>query len=295
MARRPKTEAIIEQARAILEEYQPIAMSLRQVHYQLVARQVAGYQNTQNAYKGLSRMLANARREGVIPWEWIEDRTRQARGGGHGFSGPTEYLETLWDSAAYGYHRDTWETQPHYVEVWVEKDALSGLFADAVRPYDLTLNVGKGFSSASEVYRVAQRLNAEAERTGHAPVMLYFGDFDPSGEDMVRDLRRRLRDDFCCEVDMAKCALTLAQVSQYNLPHDFTKAKDSRAKKHIERYGDIAVELDALRPEVLRQMIVSAVETVLDMDALRTIRATEQREQATLRANLQRAYSDLME
>lgn len=291
MARRPETEEIIAQAKAILEEYQPTPMSLRQVYYQLVARQVI--ENRESSYKGLSRKLVEARREGIIPWEWLEDRTRHARGGGHFYSDPSQYLAVLKYNAANGYARDVWDVQADYVEVWVEKDALSGLFADAIAPYDLTLNVGKGFSSASEVYLVAKRLKAEADRTGRTPIMLYFGDFDPSGEDMVRDLRCRLLDDFGCTVDMSKCALTYEQVQQYNLPPDFTKAKDSRAKKHIERYGDIAVELDALRPDVLRQMITTAVESVLDMDALNTLRYHEEQERAALRAALLTAYDGI--
>jgi hypothetical protein len=32
-----------------------------------------------------------------------------------------------------------------YVEVWLEKDALSGIFEDVLRPYGVTLNVGRGY------------------------------------------------------------------------------------------------------------------------------------------------------
>lgn len=266
-------------------------MSLRQVYYQLVARQVI--ENCENSYKELSRLLVEARRAGVIPYAWIEDRTRRAHVRGHGFSDPSEYVEMLKASAAVGYRRDVWEGQSEYVEVWVEKDALSGLFLDALGPYGLTLNVGKGFSSASEMYLVAKRLRAEAQRTGRTPIMLYFGDFDPSGEAMVHDLRDRLREDFACTLDLSKKALTLEQVEQYNLPPDLTKKTDTRARRHIERYGDIAVELDALPPDVLRQMITAAVESVLDLNALRELREQEEREREALRKALLAAYDGI--
>ena len=35
--------------------------------------------------------------------------------------------------------RDVWPTQPAYVEVWLEKDALSGIFEQELRPYGVTL------------------------------------------------------------------------------------------------------------------------------------------------------------
>ena len=46
------------------------------------------------------------------------------------------------------------------------------------------------------------------------------------------------------------------------------KEKDTRAKKHVENYGNLAVELDALRPDVLSQKIKDAIENeISDLDA----------------------------
>src|SRR5262245_4399976 len=68
-----------------------------------------------------------------------------------------------------------------------EKDALSGIFEDALDPYGVTLNVGRGFDGWDPIHNAAQRLRDE-------DVILYFVDFDPSGEDMVRSPRERLAD-----------------------------------------------------------------------------------------------------
>lgn len=289
--KRPETLRLYDQMQVILQAFQPLAMTLRQLFYQLVSRQIV--ENTPASYKSVGRVLLSARRDGVIPWHWIEDRTRASVGGGHGFSGPSHYLDYLRRRAGWGYSHDIWNTQPDYLEVWVEKDALSGIFSDALGDYDIALNIGKGYTSGSELYRVSQRLKREANRTGWPPIIQYYGDFDPSGEQMVEDLPRRLRDDFYWAVDVRKMALTHEQVITYNLPPDFTKATDSRAAKHIARYGDIAVELDALRPDVLRQMIADGVESVLDMDALARLRKLEQREGAALRAALIAAYDGI--
>jgi hypothetical protein len=83
------------------------------------------------------------------------------------------------------YRRDLWTTQPRYVEVWLEKDALSGIFEDELDDYGVTLNVGRGFDGWSSIREAAARY-IEAERQ---TTILYFGDFDPSGENMTTSLR----------------------------------------------------------------------------------------------------------
>ena len=111
--------------------------------------------------------------------------------------------------------------------------------------------------------------------------ILYFGDFDPSGEDMVRSLQERL-DFFGCRSPIVKCALTLDDVERYNLPTDFTKKKDTRRAAFVARYGDISVELDALPVDVLTERLRQEVESRVDLEALRQVREIEQRERAQL-------------
>ncbi len=178
MSRHAKTIRLIETARDILAEHHP--MTLRQVYYQLVSRQVI--ENNRSQYHSVSKALVAARREGVIPWDWIEDRLRQPRhvsmwGG----------LADFADTCKMAYRRNVWENQSTYIEAWLEKDALSGILEDALSPYGVTLNVGRGYDGWSSIHNAAHRLDDDA-------AILYFGDFDPSGEDMVRSLRERLAD-----------------------------------------------------------------------------------------------------
>ena len=237
MARHAKTEALIEAARAILAEYHP--MTLRQVYYRLVAAQVID--NTRSRYQAVGKALVAARQEGLIPWDWIEDRLRRPR------------TVSMWDSladfsqdAAQAYRRDVWADQGGYLEAWLEKDALSGIFEDVLSRYGVTLCVGRGYDGWDSIHEAARRYG-----DGDGVTVLYFGDFDPSGEDMVRSLRERLRF-FQCWPEVVKVALTAEDVDRYHLPPDFTKRTDTRRDAFVARYGDVSVELDALPLDVLQ-------------------------------------------
>src|SRR5215210_1177007 len=105
-------------------------MTLRQVHYRLVGRGDTTYTNTLADYKQLSKWLVRDRLEGVIPWEWIEDRLRKPRHVSM-WEGLPAFIAVVRSS----YRRDVWRDQPRYLEAWLEKDALSGIFESVLRPY----------------------------------------------------------------------------------------------------------------------------------------------------------------
>lgn len=273
MAKHAKTIKLIETARAILAENNP--MTVRQVYYQLVSRQVI--ENNRSQYQAVSNALVDARKGGFIPWDWIEDRLRRPR------------AVSMWDdltdfsaTAARAYRRDVWATQPGYVEAWLEKDALSGIFEDVLNSYGVTLNVGRGFDGWDSIHNAADRY-----RDGDGVTVLYFGDFDPSGEDMVRSLTERLAF-FGCYPELLKCALVFDDIERYNLPPDFTKATDTRSAAFVAKWGDVAVELDALPVDVLRARLITEVESRMDLDALQAIQETEKAERAALRAALEK-------
>jgi hypothetical protein len=258
-----KTLALIEEAHAVLEAHRP--MTLRQLHYQLVSKQVI--ENTQSQYGALMRAMVKARLSGEIPWEWMEDRLRKPRHVSM-WNGLTDFGDTVVSS----YRKNVWATQPRLMEVWLEKDALSGIFADILDRYGVTLCVGRGYDGWDSINSAAKRYARWTDREGTHPQILYFGDFDPSGEDMVRSLKARLIELMGEEgpygFRITKCALTPEDIEQYELPPDFTKAGDRRSAKHIARHGDVAVELDALPLDVLEERIESAIKEHMDLDAL---------------------------
>jgi hypothetical protein len=259
MGRHAKTEALIEAAHEVLAAHHP--MTVRQVFYALVSRQVV--ENTRSAYQAVGKALVAARKEDTIPWEWIEDRLRRPREVPM-WSGLAGFATT----AAGWYRRDVWDTQPAYVEVWLEKDALSGIFEEILDPYGVTLNVGRGYNGWDSIKNAADRLLDASDRLEEfdAVTVLYFGDFDPSGEDMVRSLRERLAF-FDCSPELVKCALTAGDITRYNLPPDFTKQTDSRRAAFVAQHGDVAVELDALPIDVLRSRLEEEVSARMNLRA----------------------------
>lgn len=246
----PRTKEIIKAAYDVLEQYHP--MTLRQVYYQLVSKQII--ENNQSKYQSLSNMLVEARQENIIPWEWIEDRVRQPQGVPM-WSDLNDFLHTV----RYAYRRNVWEDQPSYVEVWLEKDALSGIFSDITEEYGVTLVVGRGYNSWSAYKKAVDRFIKM-----NKPVsILYFGDFDPSGEDIVRALKDSLHS-LQVDPDVEKIAIILEDIKEYNLPPNPTKKTDKRTAKFVKKNGDISVELDALPLPVLQGRIKTSIENHLD-------------------------------
>lgn len=262
-----KTQAMIEAARAVMAEHHP--MTLRQVFYRLVSGQVL--ENTRGQYQALSNALVRARQDAMIPWGWLEDRLRRPR-----TVGMWDDLADFAETAISAYRRDVWASQSVYIEAWLEKDALSGIFEETLEPYGVTLNVGRGYDGWSSIREAAVRFG-----NGEGVTILYCGDFDPSGEDIARSLRERLAF-FGCYPEIVKCALTAEDVTRYNLPPDFAKATDTRRAAFVEKWGDVAVELDALPPDVLVERIEAEVTKRLDLDALARVKEQERRDRERL-------------
>jgi len=254
MTRQRKTQRIIDEARQILLEYSP--MTVRQVYYRLVATQIIA--NTRTQYKAVCRALVAARQEDSIPWHRIEDRLRRPRNVPM-WGSVSQYAI----SARHWYRRDVWLNQPHLVEVWLEKDALSGIFEDILQPFGVTLNVGRGYDGWSSINQAAMRY----VRWRGATTILYFGDFDPSGRDMVRSLIDRISF-FGTSPNLKICAILKSDIEAYDLPPDFTKTTDSRRAAFVLEHGDISVELDALPIRILQRRIREAIEAHMDLDAL---------------------------
>jgi hypothetical protein len=250
-------------------------MSLRAVHYRLVSRENVNHPNTQAAYGKLSEWLRDMRLDGTIPWRSISDSLRGVRGR-TGWASPREWAE----AARHTYRRDVWQDQPRYVEVWIEKDALAPAVREACARYRVPYNVGRGYDGWTSIRKAASRY-IEREWQRIETTVLYLGDFDPSGEDMHRSLIDRLAR-VGAHPDVPKIALTVEDARA--LPADFTKVGDSRAAAFVARYGDLAVELDALPAAELRRRITEAIEERMDMGALEaTLDAEREQREETAR------------
>ena len=94
-----------------------------------------------------------------------------------------------------------------------------------------------------------------------------------------------------------RCALKPEQVDDFQLPRDATAVKwtDTRARKYVAEFGELAVELDALPPRELQSLVRSSIEAELDMELFEEQRRTEQVDReliALRRSRVLRALED---
>jgi len=267
--RRTKAEigAIRDALCAVVAEQQP--MTVRQVFYQLVSRGVVA--KTEGEYtRTVCRLLTELRVDKTIPFDWIADNTRWMRK-------PRTYssLEAALQNTAQTYRRAVWDEQLHYVEIWLEKDALAGVVYDVTERWDVPLMVTRGYPSLSFLHGAAEAL-AELDRPAF---LYYFGDHDPSGKDIPRSTEARLRElapD--AEIHFAVVTVTPEQIEGRQLPTRPTKASDPRSGK----FSGESVEVDAILPGALRELVERCISRHVEMDVLETLRVAEAEERKAL-------------
>jgi hypothetical protein len=288
---------IISEAIRILARYAAAGydMTLRQLYYQFIAldlfpedrrwtwtgakwiRDPNGTKNAEPNYDWLGAITNDARLAGLIDWNFLVDRTRELKTVGH-WDSPTEIVETV----AEAYRIDKWESQPFRPEVWIEKEALEGVFERVCQRLDVPLFACRGYTSQSEMWRAAQRLTGYAD-AGQIPLIFHFGDLDPSGVDMTRDIEDRLSLFSGVPVEVRRLALTMAQVEEFNPPPSPAKLTDCRAKAFVEEYGPDSWELDALEPDKLAELVTDEVEAVREEDLYSEAVELEREQRAALR------------
>ncbi len=247
-------------ANRIIADYnaQGFQLTLRQLYYQFVARDLIP--NNQVEYGKLGSIINDGRLLGLIDWNAIIDRTRNLKSVTH-WSDPPEVVEAVADQ----FRIDKWSTQPYRVEVWIEKDAVAGVVEGVCRELDVPYFSCRGYTSQSEMWVGAMRLKQHVNDK-QTPLILHFGDHDPSGKDMTRDITDRLTL-FMGGVELKRLALNWDQIEQYQPPPNPAKLSDSRSTAYIAEFGEDSWELDALEPSVLVTLIRQTVAGVLDADA----------------------------
>jgi len=272
-----QTLLVIAQAIRIIEGYEKMGLrlTLRQLYYQFVSRD--WIPNTEESYKRIGSIINDARMCGLIDWDSIEDRTRSLRSHSS-FKNPKEVLR----AAAASYHLDRWANQECRVEVWCEKEALIGVFARVATKWDCPFFACKGYPSQTAKWQAAQRM-IEYQNAGQSPVLLYFGDHDPSGIDITRDIRDSMAT-FGASVFVERLALNKSQVDEYAPPPNPAKMSDSRSKQYVAKYGMSSWELDALDPPVLMSLVEDAVKKYRDLDKWIEVVEQEKKDLAALKA-----------
>ena len=280
------SQLIISQANEIIEEYEAdgLLLTLRQLYYQFVGRGLIV--NTQASYKRIGGIISDARLAGQVDWSAIEDRTRNLSAVST-WQKPSSIMHAVVDQ----YRTDKWADQPSYIEVWIEKEALTGVIAQICDKIEVPYFACRGYVSQSEMYAAARRLKHKADQ-GKQVIVLHLGDHDPSGMDMTRDnLSRLVQLSSDSEINVKRIALNMDQIAEFNPPPNPTKLTDSRSKPYVEEFGSSSWELDALSPRVIRDLIDNHVALYRDEE----LWEESEEQQADGQAKLQKALDFLID
>jgi hypothetical protein len=248
--------AILERAADITMSY-ATPVTLRQVFYRLVAAQVLP--NRLSAYNRLGRLSARARRDGWFPRLLDQGRTISRP---PSFDSPAKARQWL----ARFYRRDRTEGQLYNVYIGAEKATMTPQLDEWFGDRGLPVVTLRGYSGQELVTDVADDITV----SDRPAALLYAGDFDPSGVDILRDFTNRVGFD-----KVIRVALNEDQV--VGLPVAVGKAEDPRAPSFVAQFGRLVqVELEALDPAVLQSLYEDALAGLWDDAAYRAVLAAEE-------------------
>ncbi|MGD2113412.1 MAG: hypothetical protein PVG07_00055 [Acidobacteriota bacterium] len=279
---------ITENALEEIEQYEKGVLTIRGLHYRLVAR---GMTNTIQHYKRVVNAMIQARWQGLVDFDTFSDNDRET-------IGFTDYEETTVESSvSYAkrqlrawmnhYSKNRWENQSYYPEVFIEKKALQGVFQSPCDEMDVALSPCKGYPSLTFLYDASKRFKL-ARNEGKIPIILYFGDYDPSGEDIPRSIQQNFID-LGVTVEVKRIALLEEQVVEWNLPPAPAKKTDSRTA-NWDGLGQ--VELDAVDPKKLQRLCLDAINDIFDEEAYSYLMETEEEERSEYRLQLKSFVND---
>jgi hypothetical protein len=279
---KPRNKAVIERVewvQQVLVTYAAhLPLTTRQIFYALVGQH--GYDKTEQAYKNLCETLVKARRAKIIDFAAIRDdgvsvMVERAYDGIEDFHDETSRL-------ARNYRRDRQYGQEYRIELWCEASGMMPQLHLVASRFSIPVYSCGGFSSLSAVRQIVDRAVGHDVET----VFLHVGDYDPSGESifdaMTRDVTAFVEEDRVLAtsgVIPVRVALTLPQVTQYNLPTSPPKSSDGRTAGWS---GVATCQLEALPPNVLASVVENAIRRWVDVDALAEVVEDERDERAEL-------------
>lgn len=263
----------------IAESEYPV--TCRQLFYRMVS--AGAIDKSEPDYNNvIIRLCSKLRESGAMPWSWITDGTRLMRKP-DSYSSLNEALRITKEC----YRRALWQEQNAYVEVWCEKDALTGVIYPITAEWDVPLMVTRGFSSSTFLHGAAETIAAKKKPT----FIYYLGDYDPSGLHIWADIQKRLlhyshkatAQRLGPNITFERIAITPAQVRKYNLPTRPTKTKGTHAKGFVGLgESQESIEVDALPPRMLRALVQEAITRHIDWRQLEITRIAEGSEREVL-------------
>jgi hypothetical protein len=191
-------------------------------------------------------------------------------------------------------------TQGYHLEIWVEKSTMNDVLLPLVRRYGAVLVTSVGFQSVTSA---VQLITKRMQRSGKPTRLLYISDFDPAGDRMPVALSRQIEYWLSlyapgADIKLTPLALTREQVQYFQLPRVPIKDSDFRKTAFEERYGEGAVELDALEalyPGTLATIVRAALDPYLDATLEERYSETEEEAQAGAADRWREQTEDLRE
>jgi len=263
---------------------------IRQVFYQLVSKNMLP--NIKSASGKLSYHLVMERVAGNIPGGTFVDVGRSTRESYLDYHTPVEYIQYHYDvlkNYMCRYQIPRWYKQPHLVEVWLEKEGLVDTFKAFLQGKEVNVRKNKcynGWEAAANTFRWMYRI-MHLEGVRKQIHILYFGDQDPSGEEILQALKDQSmyfanRYDLG-RIEIRKLAVDMQQIDKYNLPSDpdvsienkllgtsiakgdaKDKKGDSNTAKYIEKYKHL-IKPGALLPPIAEIDAMVSTEQLLQV------------------------------
>ena len=277
-------------------------LSIKQAYYLMVTRGLAG--RGLNDYAEFMALTYSSLERGLLPAKSIWQPVPEVRHGG-AWENRDEFVRAEMGDLLWGYRRDLLQGQPRYVEVWLEKPELVDFFAGVTLDYCVSTVVCSDSVNLTFLDRLRRRLeDLPPGRTGvpggrPEVVVLYFGDYIPTGPERLTELQEALRTTGnLWEVTLKRVALTRQQVSRKELPGRVRMhAGDEVLHPGSPGVESEVVELEALTPRSLVGLLRKAIEDELDMklfDNQIQIQKREQTELNRLRADVLRQARHLL-
>ncbi|MFB7865425.1 hypothetical protein [Streptomyces sp. NPDC056069] len=214
-------------------------------------------------YSVVVREVGYLRETGRLPWEWITDGTRMVRQ-------ETQYdsLDDALQRHTESYRRNLWASQARRVEVWVESDSVGGVLLPVTSAWGVGLYSCRGQSSKTLVYEAVQQYAHQ----GKGVTVIFCGDWDPTGRCVPRSVVERMERYGNGELDLEfrQIAITADDVRSGELTTHDVNTRDvnyARYREECLREGidpNISVEVEALRPGLLRERLAAEIEGLVD-------------------------------
>lgn len=251
---------------------------VREVYYFLISTKFIS--NTPSLYKSFDRATVNAPKNGSLSENCFVDNSRRIIDIDDDYYSPEIFRDHYIDKlknlhSEYAITIPRWRNQPHYVEVWVEKDAMAGTLRSILEGR-VRIVPNRGWSSRTFLNDNIERVKDKQEKQGKIVHVLYLGDLDPSGDRMYDNLLQDLHK-LGLDFHLQKIAVTDQQVEEYGLedlqnPDAMTNEKLQKRESNSEWFRSrhdrklFQIELEAMSIQIkrFRDLILSHVDRYFD-------------------------------